>query len=230
MEEERLGDGPEPKRAGARLTGAQRREHLLDAAAEIIVSHGLETLTMEGVAAHAGVSKGLGYAYFANREDLIVALFDREMAELDRRVAAAVTAGTTFEERVRATLWAMFDMVVDRGVLLGRLLQRPPSGDTPLAHHQKRRAAFVERHFGELAAAEFDLDPEVARAAATVLLVAASASIDLWVRQRMKRKEVVELVVRLVMGGLRAVGAEPLLKDVDPPMPDPPPARARPGE
>src|SRR6478609_2361556 len=100
---------PEPLRPVAgrpgRLSAPERREHLLDVAAALVVEQGVDALTMEGVASRAGVSKGLGYAYFSNSDDLVVELFEREMTELDRRVAAAaVVAGAdSLEDRLRAT-------------------------------------------------------------------------------------------------------------------------------
>jgi AcrR family transcriptional regulator len=194
-----------------RLSAPERREHLLDVAAALVVEQGVDALTMEGVASRAGVSKGLGYAYFSNRDDLVVELFEREMTELDRRVAAAaaVARADSLEDRLRATVKAMFDTVAERGVLLGRLLQRPAS-NTPLAAMQSRRHERVETYFGNLIAGDFGLSDEVARSAATVLLAGANASIDLWVRRRMSRRDVVELVVRLTMGGLAALSAAQL--------------------
>src|SRR6266403_6308199 len=72
---------PFDKIRARRLPAEQRREHLLDVGAAIILDSGFETLTMESVAERAGVSKGLGYAYFENAEELALALYDREMAE-----------------------------------------------------------------------------------------------------------------------------------------------------
>jgi hexosaminidase len=40
---------------------------------------GIEAVTMESVAARARVSKGLGYAYFDNRNDLLLTLLEREI-------------------------------------------------------------------------------------------------------------------------------------------------------
>jgi len=52
----------------ARLPRNERREQLLDVAAGLILEKGTEAVTMEGVAAAAGVSKGLGYAYFTTEK------------------------------------------------------------------------------------------------------------------------------------------------------------------
>ena len=75
---------------GARLSAAQRREQFLDVAAQIVVEQGADAVTMEAVAARAGVSKALSYRYFDNAGALLVSLFDREVVDLDQRIMAAV--------------------------------------------------------------------------------------------------------------------------------------------
>ena len=109
------------------MTRAQRREHFLDVAASLVVDSGLESVTMERVASRAGVSKALGYAYFDNSDELLAALFDREMASYDAAIGKAVIGATTFEAKMRATVVAMFDMLAERGQLFGTLL----TGDAP---------------------------------------------------------------------------------------------------
>ena len=88
---------PFDKVRARRLPAEQRREHLLDVGAAIILDSGFETLTMESVAERAGVSKGLGYAYFENAEELALALYDREMAEFYRRILEATAGVESFE-------------------------------------------------------------------------------------------------------------------------------------
>src|SRR5205823_7973892 len=86
-------NAPLPRRVAprpARLPAEERREHFLDVTAELIINDGIDAVTMEGVAAAAGVSKGLGYAYFANRNELLLALLERELQKLDRRALAGI--------------------------------------------------------------------------------------------------------------------------------------------
>src|SRR5215831_10336364 len=97
------------ERKRTRLSAADRREQLLDAAAELVRGSGFLALSMESVAQHAGVSKGLGYAYFENADALALALYDREVGALYRRVEAAVSAASGFEARVRAGVHAYLD-------------------------------------------------------------------------------------------------------------------------
>ena len=58
----------------SRLPAAERRDRFLDVAAEILIEGGLRALTMERLAERSGVSKGLGYAYFTDVEDVALAL------------------------------------------------------------------------------------------------------------------------------------------------------------
>jgi AcrR family transcriptional regulator len=107
--------------APTRLPRAARREHLLDVAAGLILDGGVDAVNMEAVAARAGVSKGLGYAYFDNSSDLLVALYDREMSDLEQRTLAGMREASDFEGKIRAAVSAWFDLVAERGALLGAL-------------------------------------------------------------------------------------------------------------
>jgi AcrR family transcriptional regulator len=196
-------------RPAARMPAAERRHHLLDVASEIIVEHGPEALTMEGLAVRAGVSKGLGYAYFANRDEILVAVFDRETAELDRRVAAAMVDAESFEDRIRATVTATFDTLAERGVLMGRLLQRETTVGSPLAARQQERQRVVERYYGQLAVDAFGLQAVVAEAAGAILLAGVAVVINLWAQRRMNRYQLEELYLRIVLGGLTALAEGP---------------------
>ena len=104
-----------------RLTRDQRRSHFLDTAAAMITELGPESVTMEGVAARAGVSKALGYRYFTNRDDLLLEVFDREVGVLDERIALAVASAATLEDRLRRIIDVWLDLIVERGALLGSL-------------------------------------------------------------------------------------------------------------
>ncbi|NHP16362.1 TetR/AcrR family transcriptional regulator [Rhodococcus sp. IC4_135] len=68
-----------PRRKYApRMAPQQRREQLLDAAFEVTGRVGLHNLSMESVAAEAGVGKPVLYTIFDTRTDLVAALLRRE--------------------------------------------------------------------------------------------------------------------------------------------------------
>jgi AcrR family transcriptional regulator len=189
-----------------RLTRHARREHLLDVAAELITDAGLDAVTMEGVAARAGVSKGLGYAYFANRDELLVALFDREMASLDQRVFDAMVDETSFEARMRGLLGVVFDITAERGLLMGALLQARLS-DGPLERRRRERHGDVVDFFAGLVSAEYGFAPKDAVAAAGILIGAYGGALDLWINGRGSRRRLIDSFIAMSLAGLGALAA-----------------------
>ena len=65
---------------------------ILEATARVLVKHGFDGLTTNGVAAAAGVSIGSLYQYFPNKEALVGALFERHIEEMNAAVLAELTA------------------------------------------------------------------------------------------------------------------------------------------
>jgi AcrR family transcriptional regulator len=70
-----------------RLTGDQRREHLLHVGVELLGRHGTADVSIEEIAQAAGVSKGLLYHYFPTKDDFLLAVLDRSQAEMDQLLA-----------------------------------------------------------------------------------------------------------------------------------------------
>jgi len=122
-------------RKQVRLTGLERRDRFLDAAAEIVIAQGVSAVTMEGVAARTGVNKALGYRYFADRDDLLAALFDREVARHDSRIPQEIAPDAGFEAWVRYGLRHWFRRKDESGELLMRLT----SDQGPLAARSAAR-------------------------------------------------------------------------------------------
>src|SRR6478735_3995071 len=65
----------------------RRVEGILDAAARLVVEHGVEDLTTRDIAEAAGAPVASLYQYFADKEDVLLALAQRDMAEMDTQVA-----------------------------------------------------------------------------------------------------------------------------------------------
>lgn len=66
---------------GKRAPESQRREEIMNAAFRVAVRQRLAGLTSRGVAAEAGVSNGLIFFHFGNREELLLALLDWLLTE-----------------------------------------------------------------------------------------------------------------------------------------------------
>ncbi|VWC55868.1 TetR family regulatory protein [Burkholderia contaminans] len=107
------------------------RDRLLDAAAELVASQGIQNLTIEAVAAAAKVTKaGLVY-HFKTRDDLLAALIERVVGELDMLDLRAQEALEACEaddsaKPLKSSMAELskltFDMPEDRRLLLANLL------------------------------------------------------------------------------------------------------------
>lgn len=64
-----------------RRDAARNREALLEAASELMAGCGVDALTMDAVAAKAGVGKGTVFRRFGSREGLMASLLDHREAE-----------------------------------------------------------------------------------------------------------------------------------------------------
>ena len=185
-----------------RLPAGQRREHLLDVGASIILDAGFESLTMESVAERAGVSKGLGYAYFENAEELALALYDREMAEFYRTIEAATAGCDSFDERMRRALRAHLNLVAERGVLFV-ILQTKLSGRKLKRTVRQRLAPFVD-FWSRQMEQEFGVDRATAEAVASAMLSAADIFGRTLHAKRLPKREIEVLVNEFVLAGIHA--------------------------
>lgn len=191
----------------ARLPGEERREHFLEVAADLITAQGIDAVTMESVAAAAGVSKGLGYAYFANRNDLVLAVLDQELAAFNARIAEAVRAAEPgFESRVRAAVHAWFDALTDRGALMGTLLN---ASQTRQPLRERRNATYrqLEEYWGRMASQEFGVPDKKAVAAAAILIAGMQGILERWVQARDSRQLLEDTFVEFALGGLRTLAS-----------------------
>jgi AcrR family transcriptional regulator len=89
--------------ATARLTREQSkaatRERLLDAARSGFAASGFHGASVEEIAAAAGFSTGALYSNFDGKEDLFLALMEREIGEHAREISEAVSARPSVAER-----------------------------------------------------------------------------------------------------------------------------------
>ena len=188
----------------ARLPAEERREHLLDVAAELVAEQGVEAVTMEGVAAAAGVSKGLGYDYFTNRDDLLLAVLDRETDDLWQRVQEALRSSDGFDDQIRSAVSAWMDAVSERGPVLGPLMSAGALGAALPQRHNVMQRRF-EEFYGGLIQAEFGIARRQAVAAAAILLAGLTGVLERWSQCCDPRPLLEDTYVGLAVGGLRSL-------------------------
>jgi len=92
-----------------RLNPEQRREQLLDVAVELAAGGDLAAVSVQHIAARAGVSEGLLYHYFPTKQALLLAAVRRAADAMSAAVAVAVTG--TPKQALGAALRAYLDHV-----------------------------------------------------------------------------------------------------------------------
>ena len=81
--------------------GRERKQQLLDAAADLFASRGYETTRIADICEAAGVAKGLFYWYFETKESLFAELVRSMRQQLRRAQAAAMDQDTDPVTRLR---------------------------------------------------------------------------------------------------------------------------------
>src|SRR3954463_5171643 len=126
----------------SRMTGAERREQLLDATKAIAVEDGFHAVSIEAVARAAGITRPIVYGHFEDLGGLLEALGDRE----SRRALSQLP--DTFDDLLGALTAYLEAVRDDPGTW--RLVLMPQQGAPRLLPERcaAGRAAVIERIAG----------------------------------------------------------------------------------
>src|SRR3954463_13335865 len=117
-----------------RLSRAERRDQILDAANSLFAERGYEDVSVEDVASSAGVTRGLVHHYFGGRKDVYVALVERLGAVREEQLLPPV--GRNARARVADSVSRWLDWTeANRTIWLA-----PISPRGGIAHPDVRRA------------------------------------------------------------------------------------------
>jgi AcrR family transcriptional regulator len=94
-----------------RLTGAQRRARILDAAVRLFAESGYAGASIDRIAEASGVSAPVIYDHFRSKQALFVAVMERARDELTSRGGAAMNAAGPLRSRLRSAVDAFFAFV-----------------------------------------------------------------------------------------------------------------------
>src|SRR3954470_11505725 len=107
-----LAGSPAPTTRRERADAARNRAAVLDAAARLFAEHGVGAVSMDEVAAAAGVGKGTLFRRFTDKSGLAVALLDELERDLQHEILAGAPPlgpGATPPERLAAFADAYLD-------------------------------------------------------------------------------------------------------------------------
>jgi AcrR family transcriptional regulator len=183
-----------------------RRDSLLDAAAAMVAAGDVGGVTMESVAAAGGVSRALVYKHFANRHELLAALYERESRLLHEELTKAVSAAEGLEHKFRALIEGALAAQSSRGATFAALSDQAGRRHSQRTL-QRRRDNMTVRYFATLAVAELGMDEHDATIGVRLVLGAIAVVLQQW-RHRRTTEHAVELAdayVAVAMGGLRTL-------------------------
>lgn len=200
-----------------RMTGQERREQLLDVGRTLFAEKGFEVVSVEEIAAKAGVSKPVVYEHFGGKEGLYAVLVDREMNYLLASMTDALTAGSARALLEQAGM-ALFDYI-DTNPDGFRILVR----DSPVSQSSGSFASLivdVAAQVEHLLASQFDshdISTKYAAVYSQALVGMVALTGQWWLDVRKPRKEeVVSHLVNLAWNGLEHLESKPSLRKIKP--------------
>lgn len=186
-----------------RLSPEDRRNQILDCARQVIVEHGLSTLTMERLAAQAGVSLPLIYKYFDTRLQLLQALLIREYKAFRKSFVAAETTHGSYRDALRGYVEVNFRQFSD-GDILGILLGQ---ADVRQVVDDRERSRYAPFFIKELAN-EFDIPPRLAEKIVVMASGASIAAAEHYNRVGGDRDAQIDQTVTFILGGIEVLRAQ----------------------
>jgi AcrR family transcriptional regulator len=131
----------------SRLSSDERREQLLAAGAELLGRRPYDEVSIEEIAATAGVSKGLLYHYFPTKKDFVLAALRRGERELGELTAPDPDLPPT--EQLDAALERFLDFVEQHAAAYMAIFRGRGGGDAEIErtleqNRQRRLSALID--------------------------------------------------------------------------------------
>jgi len=146
--------------SGARLRPEQRRTQILEAARRVLLADPHRELTVELVAAEAGVSPALLFHYFGSKKKFQYAVIEEAAAEVMLRTAPDPSLPP--DEQLRSGIRAFVRAVLEAPQLYRATLLMSAAGDPELrALHSELRRVFSQWVIGAVAERGIEITPVV---------------------------------------------------------------------
>ena len=188
-----------------RLSPAERRDQILDAANALFAERGYEDVLVEDISRAAGVTRGLVHHYFGGRKDVYIALLER-LGGI-REEALRLPAGRSARARVADTVSRWLDWTeANRTIYLGTIA---PGEDIADPEVRRVDADLVHRAVALVAAFHADIAEDSARLRYALVCWTGlnRAATRRWLRGEASRETTHELLASTLEHVLRAFGA-----------------------
>ncbi len=107
-----------PRRSLKERQRQEREELILQALEEVLLEKGYQDISMDEIAARVGIAKGTLYLHFAGKEDLVIALFERDMQAFLMIVEENIASNATTHAKLETILRSMYKGLLGKRVQL----------------------------------------------------------------------------------------------------------------
>lgn len=87
---------------------------ILQVAEEVLLEKGYHDTSMDEIAARVGVSKGTVYLHFPSKEDLVIAIFTRDVQKMTQIMDDVIASQETVREKLTAILGSIYSEYVGK--------------------------------------------------------------------------------------------------------------------
>lgn len=189
-----------------RADAERNRRRLLDAARTLFAERGLE-VSMDDIAREAGVGVGTAYRRFRSRDEIVDALFDEVLADMEARAAAVEDEPDAWTALTGFFMANLRAQARDRG--LKQLLHQSVDGREKVTAMRTRIMPRIKAVM-DRAKADGTLRPDIAPADFAVISFMVGAAVDF---AAPVDPELWERYAALLIDGLRAGGQVPLPRE-----------------
>ena len=106
-----------PPRSLKEKQRGEREALILQVAEEVLMEKGYYETSIDEIAARVGIAKGTVYLHFPSKEDLVIAIFERDMQQLLQYIDSTMSSALT----ARGKIEAIFDLM--HGGIISKRMQ-----------------------------------------------------------------------------------------------------------
>ena len=187
-----------------RMSPEARREQILDSAVELIVNSGHSSCSLEQVASAASISKALIYKYFANREELVAGILEREFTELNGRGLGEIPNEVPIEQIVRNTIGRSLKYFAERGPII-RLLSSDPAVAHLARTGNSNSKADTSAYFIQRSMDAYGVPEDVATIAVTMVINAPIQTMRYLGNKEVDLDQTIDVWTEFVIAGWRGL-------------------------
>ena len=130
----------------------EREDMILQVAEEVLARKGYHDMSIDEIAEQVGISKGTVYLHFASKEELVLALFERDMRRFLQMMEAIIASSKGPRAKLEELFRTMYRGVLGKKFQMLSAISASPALRKLFEEQHERMKAFSERPVAEVRA------------------------------------------------------------------------------